>query len=82
MSKKKEDWEIKRDKDNAKRMKAYNSLSADQQKAVDKAFEIVSSVNWSLREMFDITIQDARALDDLQFSLDREFCCSERLNKD
>ena len=73
MSKTAEDW--KKERDEADRVKNENAkaLSEQQRKAIELAWNAIQSTEFSMQEMFDITIEDCRAISKAEWKLRSAF---------
>ena len=66
-------WELERDKEDALRRKALKSLTEDQQKAINKAYESIRDALCNAREIEDLYLSDIRSLDMAMWKLKHEF---------
>ena len=73
MSKTAEDW--KKERDEADRVKNENAkaLSEQQRKAIEFAWNAIQSTEFSMQEMFDITIEDCRAISKAEWKMRSAF---------
>ena len=73
MSNTAEDW--KKQRDEADRVKNENAkaLSEQQRYAIELAWNSIQSTEFSMQEMFDITIQDCRAISKAEWKLRSAF---------
>jgi hypothetical protein len=69
----KNQWEIERDKENALRTKAMNSLTVDQLNAIKETHKTLANVLEMIRDCNDIYLSDARKLDDAFWKLKHQF---------
>ena len=66
-------WELERDKEEALRRKALKSLTQDQQKAINKAYESIRDALCNAREIDDLYLSDIRNLDMAMWKLKHQF---------
>ena len=66
-------WELERDKEEALRKKALKSLTEDQLKAINKAYESIKDALCNAREIEDLYLSDIRNLDTAMWKLKHEF---------
>lgn len=66
-------WELERDKEEALKKKALKSLTEDQLKAINKAYESIKDALCNAREIEDIYLSDIRNLDIAMWKLKHEF---------
>jgi len=66
-------WELERDKEEALKKKALKSLTEDQLKAINKAYESIKDALCNAREIEDIYLSDIRNLDIAMWKLKNEF---------
>ena len=68
-----EDW--KKPRDEADRVKNENAkaLSEQQRKAIEFAWNTIQSTEFSMQEMFDITIEDCRAISKAEWKMRSAF---------
>ena len=73
MGKTAEDW--KKERDEADRVKNENAkaLSEQQRKAIEFAWNTIQSTEFSMQEMFDITIEDCRAISKAEWKMRHAF---------
>ena len=73
MSNTAEDW--KKQRDEADRVKNENAkaLSEQQRKAIELAWNTIQSTEFSMQEMFDITIEDCRAISKAEWKMRQAF---------
>ena len=73
MSNTAEDW--KKERDEADRVKNENAkaLSEQQRKAIELAWNAIQSTEFSMQEMFDITIEDCRAISKAEWKMRSAF---------
>tara|TARA_R110002012_G_scaffold25614_1_gene84495 strand:+ start:236 stop:490 length:255 start_codon:yes stop_codon:yes gene_type:complete len=57
------DWQKERDEANRIKNENAKSLSEEQRCAIKFAWKTIQNTEFSMREMFDITIEDCRAID-------------------
>ena len=69
----KNQWEIERDKEDALRTKAMNSLTEDQLKALNRTYKALENVLFNIREMEDLYLSDIRNLDNAFWKLKHQF---------
>ena len=74
----KNQWEIERDKEDALRTKAMNSLTEDQLKALNKTYKALENVLFNIREMEDLYLSDIRSLDTAFWKLKHQFNLGEK----
>ena len=73
MTNKKEDWEIKRDKEIAEKQKAMGAMTVGQLQAVHDAYEALNTALMSIRDINDLMLSDIKALDEACYKLFDEF---------
>ncbi len=73
MTNKKSEWEIERDKQNAIREKAIKSLTPEQTKVIDEAYNALAEFVSEYSEMFDVTSDNARKLQHAFWNIRHEF---------
>lgn len=66
-------WELERDKEEALKKKAMKSLTQDQMKAINKAYESIRDALCNAREIEDLYLSDIRSLDMAMWKLKHEF---------
>ena len=66
-------WELERDKEEALKKKAIKSLTEDQIKAINKAYESIKDALCNAREIEDIYLSDIRNLDTAMWKLKHQF---------
>ena len=66
-------WELERDKEEALKKKAIKSLTEDQLKAINKAYESIKDALCNAREIEDLYLSDIRNLDMAMWKLKHEF---------
>ena len=66
-------WELELDKEEALRKKALKSLTEDQLKAINKAYESIKDALCNAREIEDLYLSDIRNLDMAMWKLKHEF---------
>ena len=66
-------WELEIDKEEALRKKALKSLTEDQIKAINKAYESIKDALCNAREIEDLYLSDIRNLDTAMWKLKHEF---------
>jgi len=66
-------WELERDKEEALRKKALKSLTEDQLKAINKAYESIKDALCNAREIEDLYLSDIRNLDTAMWKLRHQF---------
>ena len=73
MSNTAEDW--KKQRDEADRVKNENAkaLSEQQRNAIEFAWNAIQSTEFSMQEMFDITIEDCRAISKAEWKMRSAF---------
>ena len=69
----KNQWEIERDKEDALRTKAMNSLTVDQLNAIKETHKTLYNVLEIIRDCNDIYLSDVRKLDDAFWKLKHQF---------
>ena len=70
---KKNKWQLELDKEEALRKKALKSLTEDQLKAINKAYESIKDALCNAREIEDLYLSDIRNLDMAMWKLKHEF---------
>lgn len=66
-------WELERDKEEALKRKALKSLTEDQLKAINKAYESIKDALCNAREIEDLYLSDIRNLDTAMWKLKHQF---------
>lgn len=66
-------WELERDKEEALKKKAIKSLTEDQIKAINKAYESIKDALCNAREIEDLYLSDIRNLDTAMWKLKNQF---------
>ena len=66
-------WELELDKEEALRKKALKSLTEDQLKAINKAYESIKDALCNAREIEDLYLSEIRNLDMAMWKLKHEF---------
>ena len=66
-------WELERDKEEALKKKAIKSLTEDQVKAINKAYESIKDALCNAREIEDLYLSDIRNLDTAMWKLKNQF---------
>mgnify|MGYP000569057124 CR=1 FL=1 len=66
-------WELERDKEEALKKKAIKSLTEDQLKAINKAYESIKDALCNAREIEDLYLSDIRNLDTAMWKLKHQF---------
>jgi hypothetical protein len=66
-------WELERDKEEALKKKALKSLTEDQLKAINKAYESIRDALCNAREIEDLYLSDIRSLDIAMWKLKHQF---------
>ena len=66
-------WELEIDKEEALRKKALKSLTEDQIKAINKAYESIKDALCNAREIEDLYLSDIRNLDTAMWKLKHQF---------
>jgi hypothetical protein len=74
----KNQWEIERDKEDALRTKAMNSLTVDQLNAIKETHKTLANVLEMIRDCNDIYLSDVRKLDDAFWKLKHQFNLGEK----
>ena len=74
----KNQWEIERDKEDALRTKAMNSLTVDQLNAIKETHKTLANVLEMIRDCNDLYLSDARKLDNAFWKLRNEFNLEEK----
>jgi predicted nucleotide-binding protein (sugar kinase/HSP70/actin superfamily) len=77
---KKEDWQIEREKRLAAQAKAIASLTENQRKAIDAAYEAMQTIRTNIYDMSDLYLSDIQKLDSAFWSMYHAFNKGE--NKD
>ena len=73
MSKTAEDWKKERDEADRIRNENAKALSEQQRKAIEFAWNTIQSTEFSMQEMFDITIEDCRAISKAEWKMRSAF---------
>ena len=67
------DWQKERDEANRIKNENAKALSEEQRYAIEFAWKTIQGTEFSMREMFDITIEDCRAIDKAEWKLRSAF---------
>jgi len=67
------DWQKERDEANRIKNENAKALSEEQRCAIKFAWKTIQSTEFSMREMFDITIEDCRAIDKAEWKMRSAF---------
>jgi len=67
------DWQKERDEANRIKNENAKALSEEQRRAIEFAWKTIQGTEFSMREMFDITIEDCRAIDKAEWKLRSAF---------
>ena len=67
------DWQKERDEANRIKNENAKALSEEQRYAIEFAWKTIRSTEFSMREMFDITIEDCRAIDKAEWKIRSAF---------
>jgi len=67
------DWQKERDEANRIKNENAKSLSEEQRCAIKLAWKTIQNTEFSMREMFDITIEDCRAIDKAEWKMRSAF---------
>ena len=73
MSKKKNEWEIERDKLIASRAKGMKSLTPEQLSTLEKVYTTLDTVLYNIREIDDIYLTDIKDMDNCMWQLKNQF---------
>ena len=73
MTKKKEDWQIEREKRLAAQAKALASLTDNQRIAIDQAYEAMQTIRTNIYDMSDLYLSDIQKLDSAFWSFYHAF---------
>ena len=66
-------WEEERDAANAEKNACADQLTQEQRDAIELVYKTIRDAETSMREMFDLTMSDARALDTSEWKLHSAF---------
>ena len=80
MPKKKEDWQIEREKRLAAQAKAFASLTDNQRIAIDQAYEAMQTIRTNIYDMSDLYLSDIQKLDTAFWSMFHAFNKGENQN--
>ena len=67
------DWQKERDEANRIKNENAKALSEEQRYAIKFAWKTIQNTEFSMREMFDITIEDCRAIDKAEWKMRSAF---------
>ena len=67
------DWQKERDEANRIKNENAKALSEEQRYAIEFAWKTVHSTEFSIREMFDVTMDDCRAISKAEWKLRSAF---------
>ena len=73
MSKTAEEWQQERDEANRIKNAKAKELSEEQRKAIELAWNAIQSTEFSMHEMFDVTMDDCRAISKAEWKLRSAF---------
>ena len=78
------DWQKERDEANRIKNENAKALSEEQRRAIEFAWKTIQSTEFSMREMFDITIEDCRAMNKAEYKMRYAFpeLCVQKCNCD
>lgn len=66
-------WQEQRDAANAEKNFAADHLTQEQRDAIEDAYKTICSAENSMREMFDLTLNDARNIEHAEWKLRQAF---------
>jgi hypothetical protein len=66
-------WQEQRDAANAEKNACADQLTQEQRDAIELAYKTIRGAENNMREMFDLTMSDARALDTSEWKLRSAF---------
>ena len=67
------DWQKERDEADRVKNENAKALSEQQRKAIELAWNAIQSTEFSMQEMFDITIEDCRAISKAEWKMRSAF---------
>ena len=67
------DWQKERDEANRIKNENAKALSEEQRYAIEFAWKTIQSTEFSIREMFDVTMDDCRAISKAEWKLRSAF---------
>ena len=67
------DWQKERDEANRIKNENAKALSEEQRYAIEFAWKTIHSVEFSMREMFDVTMDDCRAISKAEWKMRSAF---------
>ena len=67
------DWQKERDEANRIKNENAKALSEEQRYAIEFAWKTIHSTEFSIREMFDVTMDDCRAISKAEWKLRSAF---------
>ena len=78
------DWQKERDESNRIKNENAKALSEEQRRAIELAWNTIQSTEFSMQEMFDITIEDCRAISKAEWKMRSAFpeLCVQKCNCD
>ena len=78
------DWQKERDEANRIKNENAKALSEEQRRAIELAWNTIQSTEFSMQEMFDITIEDCRAISKAEWKTRSAFpeLCVQKCNCD
>ena len=84
MSKTAEEWQQERDEADRVKNENAKALSEQQRKAIELAWNAIQSTELSLQEMFDVTMDDCRAISKAEWKLRSAFpeLCKSKCTRD
>ena len=66
-------WQEQRDAADSKRNACIDQLTEEQRSAIENAYKTIRDAENSMREMFDLTLNDARSIEHAEWKLRQEF---------
>jgi hypothetical protein len=78
------DWQKERDEANRIKNENAKALSEEQRRAIELAWNTIQRTEFSMQEMFDITIEDCRAISKAEYKMRYAFpeLCVQKCNCD
>jgi len=67
------EWQEQRDAADAEKNACTEQLTEEQRNAIEDAYKTISSAENSMREMFDLTLADARSIEHAEWKLRQAF---------
>lgn len=73
IAKRQAEWQEQRDAADAEKNACTDQLTEEQRNAIQNAYKTIRSAESNMREMFDLTLDDARNIDTAEWKLRQAF---------